>query len=86
MAIAIRTAVIADGRATVQAGGGLVADSVPELEYAESRNKAAAAVRAVQQAAAVRTLDQGLPVPTRRTSGDDAAGSAAPGRDAAGAR
>lgn len=56
MAIAIRTAVIKDGRATVQAGGGLVADSVPQLEYEESRNKAAAAVQAIRQAAAVRTL------------------------------
>ena len=43
MAIAIRTALIRDGRASVQAGGGIVADSVPALEYAESRNKATAA-------------------------------------------
>lgn len=54
MAIAIRTALIRDGVASVQAGGGLVADSVPELEYEESRNKAAAAVRAVQVAARLR--------------------------------
>jgi anthranilate synthase component 1 len=54
MAIAIRTALIRDGRASVQAGAGIVADSVPELEYAESRNKAAAAVRAVQIAARLR--------------------------------
>ncbi|GAB2594163.1 anthranilate synthase component I [Pseudactinotalea suaedae] len=47
-AIAIRTAVIADGRATVQAGGGLVADSDPETEYIETRNKAAAALRAIR--------------------------------------
>src|SRR5699024_11120162 len=51
MAIAIRTAAISDGRASVQAGGGLVADSDPETEYWETRNKAAAAVRAVQRAA-----------------------------------
>jgi anthranilate synthase component I len=56
MAIAIRTALIRDGRASVQAGGGIVADSVPALEYAESRNKAAAAVRAVQVAARLRRL------------------------------
>ncbi|MCL3861880.1 anthranilate synthase component I [Actinotalea sp. K2] len=55
MAIAIRTALIRDGRASVQAGGGIVADSVEALEYAESRNKAAAAVRAVQIAARLRT-------------------------------
>ncbi|NHC47680.1 chorismate-binding protein, partial [Motilibacter aurantiacus] len=55
MAIAIRTALIRDGRASVQAGGGIVADSVEALEYAESRNKAAAAVRAVQVAARLRS-------------------------------
>ncbi len=54
MAIAIRTALIRDGRASVQAGGGIVADSVPALEYEESRNKAAAAVRAVQTASRLR--------------------------------
>lgn len=56
MAIAIRTALIRGGRASVQAGGGIVADSVPALEYEESRNKAAAAVRAVQLAARLRVL------------------------------
>ncbi len=55
MAIAIRTALIRDGRASVQAGGGIVADSVEGLEYTESRNKAAAAVRAVQLAARLRS-------------------------------
>ena len=55
LAITIRTAMIRAGRATVQAGAGIVADSVPELEYQESRNKAAAAVRAVQIAARLRT-------------------------------
>ncbi len=54
MAIAIRTAYISGGRASVQAGGGIVADSVPALEYEESRNKAAAAVRAVQVASRLR--------------------------------
>ena len=48
LAIAIRTAVIDSGRAHVQAGAGIVADSVPAAEFAEARNKAAAAVRAVQ--------------------------------------
>jgi anthranilate synthase component 1 len=46
-AIAIRSALIKDGRAYVQAGGGIVADSVPALEDAESRNKAAAVLRAI---------------------------------------
>ena len=47
LAIAIRTATIRDGVAMVQAGGGIVADSVPELEEQESRNKAAAPLRAI---------------------------------------
>ncbi|HET7899979.1 MAG TPA: anthranilate synthase component I [Candidatus Nanopelagicales bacterium] len=46
-AIAIRTGVIKDGVAHVQAGAGLVADSVPETEDQECRNKAAAVLRAV---------------------------------------
>lgn len=52
MAIAIRTAVLADGRATVQAGAGIVADSDPATEYIEVSNKAAAAVASVARAAA----------------------------------
>ncbi|MDN5789770.1 MAG: anthranilate synthase component I [Micrococcales bacterium] len=51
MAIAIRTALIKDGTAHVQAGAGIVADSVPHLEYEETVNKAAAALRAVSAAA-----------------------------------
>ena len=54
MAIAIRTAVLHDGRAYVQAGGGLVADSDPATELAESENKAAAVLRAVAAAATLR--------------------------------
>ena len=46
MAIAIRTAVIKDGMLHVQAGGGVVADSVPELEWEETMNKARAVMRA----------------------------------------
>jgi anthranilate synthase component 1 len=40
MSIAIRTAVIKDGKAFIQAGGGIVYDSDPELEYQETLNKA----------------------------------------------
>src|SRR5690554_2731366 len=54
MAIAIRTAFLREGRASVQAGAGIVADSVESFEHAEARNKAAAAVRAVQLAARLR--------------------------------
>jgi anthranilate synthase component 1 len=53
-AIAIRTGVIKDGIAYVQAGGGLVADSVPESEDQECRNKAAAVLRAVAMASTMR--------------------------------
>lgn len=45
-AIAIRTAVIKDGMLHVQAGAGVVADSVPELEWKETMNKARAVMRA----------------------------------------
>ena len=56
VAIAIRTAVLKGGRAFVQAGGGIVADSVPASEDLESRNKAAAALRAVQVASDLSRL------------------------------
>jgi anthranilate synthase component 1 len=48
--IAIRTIYIKDGVAHVQAGGGVVYDSIPEKEYEESRNKAKAALRAIEMA------------------------------------
>lgn len=47
MAIAIRTAVIKNGVLSVQAGAGVVADSVPTLEWEETLNKARAIFRAV---------------------------------------
>ena len=49
-AIAIRTLVLKDGVAHVQAGGGIVYDSKPELEYAETIHKASAVFRAIDQA------------------------------------
>ena len=45
-AIAIRTAVIKDGKLYIQAGGGIVHDSVPRLEWKESLNKGRAIFRA----------------------------------------
>jgi len=48
--IAIRTIFIKDGVAHVQAGGGVVYDSVPVKEYEESRNKAKASLRAIEMA------------------------------------
>ena len=50
--ITIRTIVCRDGVAHVQAGAGIVADSVPATEYEESQNKARALFRAIEVAAA----------------------------------
>jgi anthranilate synthase component 1 len=54
MAIAIRTALMRDGRAYVQAGGGIVADSDPASEERESQNKAAAVLAAIAAAETLR--------------------------------
>ncbi len=48
--IALRTLVAKDGRVYIQAGGGVVADSVPEREYQETVNKARAVVAALEVA------------------------------------
>jgi anthranilate synthase component 1 len=48
--IAIRTIVIVDGKAYLQAGAGIVADSNPSAEYEETRDKAKALVRALELA------------------------------------
>ncbi len=56
LAIAIRTTTIAGGVARVQAGAGIVADSNPDSEYEETRNKAAAPLRAVAVANAMRRV------------------------------
>ena len=45
--ITIRTALLKDGKAYVQAGGGWVADSVPESEYQETINKSKAMIKAL---------------------------------------
>ncbi|TFW24514.1 anthranilate synthase component I [Massilia arenosa] len=49
VAIAIRTGVIKDGMLYVQAAAGIVADSVPEMEWQETENKARAVLRAAEQ-------------------------------------
>jgi anthranilate synthase component 1 len=51
-AIAIRTAVIKDSQLHIQAGAGIVADSIPELEWQETLNKGRAIFRAVAMAEA----------------------------------
>ncbi|GGL90832.1 anthranilate synthase component I [Nakamurella endophytica] len=58
-AIAIRTALLAGGTAHVQAGAGIVADSVPESEDAECRNKAAAVLAAVAAAGTLHPVTGG---------------------------
>ena len=50
LAIAIRTAVVKDNTLYVQAGAGIVADSVPESEWTETQNKARAVLRAAEMA------------------------------------
>ncbi|WP_059105114.1 anthranilate synthase component I [Shouchella shacheensis] len=48
--IAIRTMVVENNKAHIQAGAGIVADSVPELEYEETRSKARALIHAIEVA------------------------------------
>ena len=55
--IALRTCVLKDGRAHVQAGAGVVADSIPENEYEETVNKAKGMIRAIAHA---KNLSQGV--------------------------
>ncbi len=56
LAIAIRTTTIIGGMASVQAGAGLVADSDPQTELEETQNKAAAPLRAIAVANAMRRI------------------------------
>lgn len=49
VAIAIRTGVVKDGMLYVQAAAGIVADSIPEMEWQETENKARAVLRAAEQ-------------------------------------
>ncbi|HYU51882.1 MAG TPA: chorismate-binding protein, partial [Gemmatimonadaceae bacterium] len=57
LAITIRTCVIADGTASVQAGAGIVADSVPEREWEETRSKAEALLSAIASVREFRKKD-----------------------------
>jgi anthranilate synthase component 1 len=54
LAITIRTCVIAGGVASIQAGAGIVHDSVPEMEWKETENKARAMLMAIGKARASR--------------------------------
>ena len=64
MAIAIRTMVLNKGIAYMQAGAGIVYDSVPEREYAESMNKARALRKALEQAEAAESSGRSKHVAT----------------------
>jgi len=50
MAITIRTMVVNNGTITLQSGAGVVADSIPELEFEETINKARAVLEAIDMA------------------------------------
>ena len=54
--IAIRTALIKPDAITLQAGGGVVADSVPELEYLEVKNKLGALLATIQDLSKIKTV------------------------------
>lgn len=59
-AIALRTMVIKDGVISMQAGGGIVADSTPEGEYAESLHKMRGPLRAIELAEELETHEAGF--------------------------
>ena len=61
LAITIRTAVIEDGKLTVRAGAGIVADSDPETERMETVNKSMALQRALQLLETTYDLERTLP-------------------------
>ena len=68
MAIAIRTAVVEKGGCRIQAGAGIVADSIPENEYREAESKAEALFRAVEIA---RSAASGPSAPDSRQPAAD---------------
>ena len=59
LAITIRTALLQGDTAYVQAGAGVVADSVGEVEEQETRDKAAATIRAIELAQRLAPIDHG---------------------------
>jgi len=58
-AIALRTMVVKDGVVSLQAGGGIVADSTPDGEYAESYHKLNGPLRAIELAEALEATEDG---------------------------
>ncbi len=72
-AIALRTLVVKDGVASMQAGGGIVADSTPEGEYAESYHKMRALLRAIELAEDLEAAEYDLAEATDGHPGRDVA-------------
>ena len=79
LAITIRTCVISGGVASVQAGAGIVADSVPELEWQETENKARAMLTAIGQVRAAAAMPSEPDAAGRAEAGSGSARSAASG-------
>ena len=78
--ITIRSAVLKDGQAHVHTGAGIVARSIPELEFEETEHKAAAMRRAIELAAGPLTARPAAPAAGGEgTAPDEAAGPAEPG-------
>ena len=65
MCITIRTVVLADGRAYLQSGAGIVADSDPEKEYEECLHKARALHKALELAAGMQRREDGTAATVR---------------------
>jgi anthranilate synthase component 1 len=66
--IALRTLVMKDGVASMQAGGGIVADSTPDGEYAESYHKMRALLRAIELAESIEAAEQERPLNGRASA------------------
>jgi anthranilate synthase component 1 len=69
-AIVIRAALVVDGMAQVRAGAGVVYDSVPELEAAETRQKAGAVLQAIAQANLTAAGAMSVDTSSQRTAGE----------------
>ena len=77
LAITIRTCVISGGVASVQAGAGIVADSVPEMEWQETENKARAMLTAIGQVRAATPMTNAPSPSVQRPTGSSPAASEA---------
>jgi anthranilate synthase component 1 len=69
-AIALRTLVVKDGVASMQAGGGIVADSTPDGEYAESYHKMRALLRAIELAESLESSEYAREAAASITGGE----------------